>query len=227
MRVPGGGEKGWSRLLENAPRPSALVVSVFAHVAALAIIILLQHTGHIHIKPVTYAVVRIDAGRGHSSPAYLPAKPGQGQPLRRRSHISRQQFLSRQLRITIPDEPKYQGSDAVLDSEAKRWTSAITKSLNFHRVYLNHEYELAVLISGDLPFISADELPLHFQSYVTIEVTIDAEGIPAHVHTIAGIVTPVIEQKLLAAIRRFRYIPAKRDGLPVPSQRDIVIHIPT
>ena len=227
MRVPGGSEKSWSRLLESAPRLSALTASVFAHVAALAAIIILQHTGHTHIQHVTYAVVRIDASRGHAGPAYLPAKPGQGQPLRRRTHISRQQFLSRQLRITIPDEPKYQGSDAVLDSEAKRWTSAITKSLNFHRVYLNHEYELAVLISGDLPFISADELPLHFQSYVTIEVTIDAEGVPAHVHTIAGIVTSAIEQKLLAAIRRFRYIPAKRDGLPVPSQRDIVIHIPT
>jgi len=227
MRVSGGGEKEWSRFLASVPRLSALAASAFAHVAALAIIILLQHVGYIHIQPVRYAVVRIDAGRGHAGPAYLPAKPGQGQPLRRRTHISRQQFLSRQLRITIPDEPKYQGTDAVLDSEAKRWTSAITKSLNFHRVYLNHEYELAVLISGGLPFISADELPLHFQSYVTIEVTIDSEGIPAHVHTIAGIVTPSIEQKLLSAIRKFRYIPAKRDGLPVPSQRDIVIHIPT
>ena len=227
MRVPGGGEKSWSRLLESAPRPSALAASVFAHVAALATIILLHHAGHVHFQPVTYAVVRINTGRGYAGPAYLPRKPGPGQPRARRAHISRQQFLSRQLRITIPDEPKYQGADAILDSEAKRWTSAITKSLNFHRVYLNHEYELAVLISGDLPFISADELPLHFQSYVTIEVTIDAEGIPAHVHTIAGIVTPSIEQKLLSAIRKFRYIPAKRDGLPVPSQRDIVIHIPT
>ena len=227
MRVPGGGEKGWSRLLDSAPRLSALAASAFAHVAALAGIILLQHAGPIHIQPARYAVVRIDAGRSHAGPAYLPRKPGQGQPLRRRTRISRQQFLSAQLRLEIPDEPKYQGADAVLDSEAKRWTSAITKSLNFHRVYLNHEYELAILISGDLPFISPDELPLHFQSYVTIEVTIDAEGIPAHVHTIAGIVTPAIEQKLLSAIRSFRYIPAKRDGLPIPSQRDIVIHIPS
>src|SRR5215472_6434996 len=110
MRVAGGSEKAWSRLLESAPRPSALVASVFAHVAALASIIILQHTGHIHIQPVTYAVVRIEASRGHAGPAYLPRKPGQGQPRPRRARISRQQFLRRQLRITIPDEPKYQGT---------------------------------------------------------------------------------------------------------------------
>jgi hypothetical protein len=44
---------------------------------------------------------------------------------------------------------------------------------------------------------------------------------------VAGMVDPTIEQKLLSAIREFKYSPAKRDGVPIPSQLDIVIHIPS
>jgi|SRR5215813_2344154 len=226
MTVLYGCERDWAKLFKCAiPRFSALAISVFIHFAALSAMILLRHTGKIRIQPVTEGVariVRIDAG-----PAYLPLKANHSQPQGPRVHIRRQQLLSRQLRLTIPDAPEYEGSNAVLQEEATRWTSAITKSLNFHGVYLNHVYELAVLLSGDLPVTSQEELPPHFQSYVIVEITIDVDGHPAHVRTVAGIVTPAIEAKLLSAIRTFRYIPAKRDGLPIPSQRDIVIHIPS
>lgn len=229
MRVPDGGEKTWGGFVKSTgPRYSRLVASAFLHVALFAAIIFLARLARpIHLQTVTYTVVRLNA-----RPTYVPLKQSSTQPYSRaaqlrRQQLHRQQLLSRQLRETIPAAPKYEGSDAILQQEAQRWTSDITKSLNFHHIYLNHVYELAILVSGDLPFVSPDELPQHFQSYVTVEVTIDAEGLPRHVHTIAGIVTPTIEEKLLSAIRQFRYIPAMRDGLPIPSQRDIVIHIPS
>lgn len=229
MRIPGGGEGRWGGFVESTgPRYSRLLASAFLHLAFfVAIIFLARFVRPIHPQAVTYTVVRLNA-----RPTYVPLKLGRSQSYSRaaqirREQLRRQHLLSRQLRVTIPAAPKYEGSDAILQQEAQRWTSDITKSLNFHHVYLNHVYELAILVSGDLPFISADELPQHFQSYVTVEVTIDAEGLPRHVHTIAGIVTPTIEEKLLSAIRQFRYIPAMRDGLPIPSQRDIVIHIPS
>jgi len=156
MTVLYGCERDWAKLFKRAiPRPSALAISVLIHFAALTAIILLRHTGQIRIQPVTEGVariVRIDAGH-----AYLPLKATHSQPQGPRAHIRRQQLLSRQLRLTIPDAPEYEGSDAVLQEEATRWTSAITKSLNFHGVYLNHVYELAVLLSGDLPVISQEE----------------------------------------------------------------------
>lgn len=229
MRVPGGEEGSWGGFVESTgPRYSRLLASVLLHVALFAAIIFLARLPRPqHPQVVSYTVVRIN-----TRPTYVPLKRSTSQGYSRAAQIRRQllrrqQLLSRQLRVSIPPEPKYQRSDAILQQEAQRWTSDITMSLNFHRVYRNHVYELAVLVSGDLPFISADELPAHFQSYVTVEVTIDAEGLPQHVHTIAGIITPTIEAKLLSAIRQFRYIPATRDGLPIPSQRDIVIHIPS
>ncbi|HEY6972054.1 MAG TPA: energy transducer TonB [Candidatus Angelobacter sp.] len=228
MRVASSG--GWGGFVgRTGPGPSWLVASVCIHVVAFAaFVFFLRLAGQPRIQPATYIVAQISV-----EPIYLPQSqrvgPGHSQPQGNPAHItrSRQQLLSRQLRLEIPDEPQYTGQDAVLQQQARRWTSDITRSLNFHGVYLNHVYQLAVLVSGDLPVISESELPPHFQSYVIIEVTIDEEGRPAHVHTVAGIVTPKIEEKLLAAIRQFRYIPAKRDGLPIPSQRDIVIHIPT
>ena len=60
-----------------------------------------------------------------------------------------------------------------------------------------------------------------------MEITIDADGRVAEDRIVAGMVDPTIERTLLSAIREFRYSPAKRDGIPVPSQLDIVIHIPT
>jgi TonB family protein len=60
-----------------------------------------------------------------------------------------------------------------------------------------------------------------------VEVTIDVDGRVAEARVTTGMVAPTIEQTLLAAIREFKYTPAKRDGTPIPSQLDIVVHIPT
>jgi TonB family protein len=90
-----------------------------------------------------------------------------------------------------------------------------------------HEYQLAVQTAGEIPMIPAEQVPPHFQQYVIIEVTIDTEGSVAEARIVSGLVSANIEQTLLAAIREFKYNPAKRDGVPIPSQRDIVIHIPT
>lgn len=103
-------------------------------------------------------------------------------------------------------------------------------SLRFHAIYgfyPGHDYKLAVQTAGDIPVIPADLVPPHFQQYVIVEVTIDTQGQVAEARIVAGIVDPSIQQTLLTAIRDFKYVPAKRDGVPIPSQRDIVIHIPT
>jgi TonB family protein len=60
-----------------------------------------------------------------------------------------------------------------------------------------------------------------------VEVTIDVDGRVADARIIGGLVTRPIEQKLLAAIREFKYTPAKHYGTPIPSQVDVVVHIPS
>lgn len=203
-----------------APAPApAFLASVFLHLAALAALIFLRHTAHPHIELVKYEEVQLQTG-----PVYRPQNTqvghaqGHPAPARQRRRVARAE-VTEATEILEPGQP--------LQEQAKRWTSTLTTSLNFHGVYKNHVYKLAVLASGDPPVISPDELPPHFQQYVIIEVTIDTKGRAAEVRKVAGEVEPRIEEKLLAAIRKFRYIPAKRDGLAIPSQKDIVIHIPT
>jgi len=88
-------------------------------------------------------------------------------------------------------------------------------------------YQLAVQISGVVPVISAAELPPRFEQYLIVEVTIDIDGRVADARFVNGMATPKIGETLLSAVREFKYIPAKRDGSPIPCQVDLVIHIPS
>jgi TonB family protein len=62
---------------------------------------------------------------------------------------------------------------------------------------------------------------------VIVEVTIDSQGSVADARITAGEVDNKIASTLLSAIRQFKYRPATREGVPIPSQCDLVIHIPT
>jgi len=106
----------------------------------------------------------------------------------------------------------------------------MTMNLNFRGIYgfnPGPDYQLAVQTSGEWPSISAAQLPPHFEQLVIVEVTIDTEGRVAEARIVGGVVDGTIAQKLLSTIREFKYSPAKRDGVPIPSQKDLVIHIPS
>jgi TonB family protein len=211
----------WQRLLGTMPRASALLLSAFLHFVALMSIVVLQHMAPVHISTKYQTVQRI-SGTAHVS---LNSKSTRADvpPARITRRV-------RQARASRPASTAEGTSGQSLREQAQQATAAITMSLRFRMIYgftRDHDYQLAVQTAGDLPPISAEELPPHFQQYVIVEVTIDTEGRVADARVVAGLVDPAIEQKLLSAIREFKYNPAKRDGVPIPSQRDIVIHIPT
>ena len=60
-----------------------------------------------------------------------------------------------------------------------------------------------------------------------MELTIDTGGHVADPRIVGGEVNAPIQRKLLTAIREFRYIPATHYGSPIPSQVDLIIHVPT
>lgn len=89
------------------------------------------------------------------------------------------------------------------------------------------EYTVAVQTGGALPRISPDELPPRFEQYVVVEATINVEGQVIDAHIVTGAVDDKIQHRLLSAIREFKYVPAKRNGIPIPYQVDIVVHVPS
>ena len=119
---------------------------------------------------------------------------------------------------------------AAVRALAKRETVGLVNNFKFRTIYgfsPRPKYELPVQTSGQYPIVSSDELPPRFEQYLIVEITIDSEGRVIDARITAGEVEKKIATKVLAAVRQFKYRPATKEGIPIPSQTDLVIHIPT
>jgi TonB family protein len=204
---------------DPAPRAVFLLLSVFAHLAGLALLSVSWRAERAHIVPEKFKTAQQISGKVSprfnsigSIPTQSHAKP---------THARRSTGQAR-----VPTEAE---SVQILREHAKQATAGLMTSLRSRSIYgfSVSDYQLAVKTAGEIPIISAADLPPRFQQYVIVEVTIDVDGRVADARITAGLVDPTIERTLLSAIREFRYRPAKHDGSPIPSQLDIVIHIPT
>jgi len=115
-------------------------------------------------------------------------------------------------------------SETVLE-RARKASAATVTDLREHSFSLGG-YELPAWVSGDLPTISAAEFPSQFEQLVIVEITIDIDGSVLQAKIVTGSVVPSVAHRLLSAILRFKYKPARRGGSPIPSQLDLVVHIP-
>ena len=135
-------------------------------------------------------------------------------------------------RLVLPAKPMVTSSNTsreILQGEARRETAALMRSLKFRQIYgfyPGHNYQLPIRQSGEMPHISADRFPPHFSQFVVIDMVIDTQGAVADAKIVAGIVDPPIQELLLSAARQFKYTPAKRDSVPVPSELEIVDLVP-
>ncbi|HEY6274495.1 MAG TPA: energy transducer TonB [Terriglobales bacterium] len=130
----------------------------------------------------------------------------------------------------VPEVGATEGTASeTLQQYAREATAAIVTDLKQRQIYgfSPGSYEIPVWMSGDLPTISAAEVPPRFEQLLIVEITIDVDGRVAQAKIVSGSVAPIIQHKVLAAILGFKYSPAKRGGTPIPSQLDLVIHIPT
>ncbi|HLJ85421.1 MAG TPA: energy transducer TonB [Candidatus Angelobacter sp.] len=212
-----------ARSLGDSPSVPALWLSFSLHLACFAVFFAVRHEPHPRIVPETYQ--NAELLRGAKRLFLHPNYPNPDQ-----SHVDFAKRPPRRAR-TAKQEPTDGGEGGQsLRQRAERETAAMMTSFKLRATYgfaPGHQYQTASRISGQTPSISAEQLPLHFEQYLVIELTIDTEGHVAEAHIVTGSVESTIEQTLLSAVREFKYAPAKRDGIPIPSQLDIVIHIPT
>jgi hypothetical protein len=82
-------------------------------------------------------------------------------------------------------------------------------------------------VSGDLPSISAAEFPSQIEQFLIVEITIDVDGSVVQAKLVTGSATPSVEHRVLSAILGFKYRPASRGGTPIPSQLELVVHVPS
>jgi TonB family protein len=205
---------------DPVPRVSFFSLSVLAHFVVLAVLVL-RHATAPHIVPNKDE--RVQAISGAAQVAYAPPK---GEPRPSPFHQPRSKKKTREQNPAVEGDPM--GVEAVR-ARAKQATAGLMVGIKQRLIYgfSTNDYKLAIQTSGAIPVISASDLPPRFEQYLIVEVTIDTDGRVADARLTAGMATPKIEQTLLSAIREFKYIPAKRDGTPIPCQIDLVIHIPS
>jgi len=210
---------------DPVPRRSLLFSSILVHAAALILMVIVWHASRVQIVPKQFATVIPVSGAANlvfNAPVATAAQPKLSLPHKPRA-----------ARRWIMVQPNSQGngdSATIVREQAKQQTAAIMLSLKFLTTYgfsPGHKYQLAFQVAGQQPFIPATDLPPRFEQYVTVEVTIDTDGHVADARIIGGEVTSVVQQKLLSAVRQYKYTPATRDGIPIPSQLDVIIHIPS
>jgi TonB family protein len=207
---------------DPVPRVSFFSLSVFAHFLVLAVLVL-RHATAPQIVPTKYQMVQ--AVSGTDQVTYNPppkASPPRFSPF----HVPRSKQKPR------VQEQDVSGTGTALETlraHAKAATAGLMVGIKQRLIYgfSTNDYKLAIQTSGAIPVISANDLPPRFEQYLIVEVTIDTDGRVADARLTVGMATPKIEQTLLSAIREFKYIPAKRDGTPIPCQIDLVIHIPS
>ncbi len=210
------------RSLGERPAPSALGLSFLLHCAGvLLFVVLLSSTGPKLVRP-HLEVAEVIPLKPHV--AFAPMRAGP-----RGNGGSRAGLLRAPTSVRHASTPQLSAGEA-LQREAKRESAAIINSLKFEEIYgfyPGHKFKLPVRQSGDLPHISRDQVPPHYEQMVLIDITIDTEGKVADARIVAGLVGPEIQQILLSAVREFRYAPATRDDVPIPSQVEIVIPVPS
>lgn len=212
-------------LLSNRPVPgkALLCLSVAAHLAAVVLIVALLHATVVHFVPPQYETVQVISGAAHLSYAPPRAKSAQMAPLLlhrtpRHSRVSSNGTAATGKALEVLREHAQSATAGMIDS---------IRVSQFYGFHYSDDYKLAIHTTGELPHISAAELPPHFEQLVTVELTIDTGGHVADARIVGGEVSAPIQRKLLAAIREFRYIPATHYGSPIPSQVDLIVHVPS
>jgi protein TonB len=80
-------------------------------------------------------------------------------------------------------------------------------------------------ISFTEPRISRSDLPSGMQGEVIVEIVVDADGKVIEEKLIQGMGHGV-DEKVIAAIQGWHFQPATRNGIPIPSRRDVLYHFP-
>jgi TonB family protein len=204
-------------------RYRAVEVSVAAHLAILAVI-LLHAPKVIDASPEwlafgnsahTYKLVYFPPDASDNTPPEIPKlqfpkKPNKPRPLLQKPKAAPepQEFLAD---ADAGDHNSHAGSPL---------GTLIDGPITGHEVHVAYP-----VVYPDPPVDRAD-LPRDLVGDVVIEVTIDSEGKVVETKIVQAI-GHGIDEKIEATLRRWRYQPATLDGTPVASRHDVHFHFPS
>jgi len=89
---------------------------------------------------------------------------------------------------------------------------------------LGHEVRAALPLTTFEPMLDRSQLPGGVEGNCIVEITIDETGAVVSASVVQSMGT-TIDTEVMAAVERWHFRPATRDGVPIPSKQDVVYHI--
>jgi TonB family protein len=86
-----------------------------------------------------------------------------------------------------------------------------------------HEIRAALPVATFEPIVDRSQLPGGVEGNCVVEITIDETGTVVG-QTVVQSLGAAIDAQVLAAVERWHFRPATRDGVPIPSKQDVVYH---
>jgi TonB family protein len=89
--------------------------------------------------------------------------------------------------------------------------------------FIGPEIRPALPVVSPDPFFGSDAATL--QGDVIVEITIDEQGNIVQKIVLQS-VNPAVDERILAALEKWHFIPASKNGSPIPSKQDVYYHFP-
>jgi protein TonB len=208
---------------ERVRNHRAVAISVLAHLGLLAAI-LLHHPAVIELIPLSLA-----NGSGTHSYRVVYAPPdGQDSPADHKIALAHAKAAPHRRPKPSSPKPPPDHLQVPADAEAADHTARAGAALGtmIDGPIEGHEVRVAYPVVFPDPPVARSELPRDLKGDVIVEVTIDAQGNVVETRVLQAIGYG-IDEKIVAALRQWRYQPATLDGVPVASKHDVHFHFPS
>ncbi|HWR13984.1 MAG TPA: TonB family protein [Terriglobales bacterium] len=126
-------------------------------------------------------------------------------------------------KIKPKEKPKFDQRGEVADKNA---TAGTPYGSLYEAMANGHDVRPAIPVIFPKPDVSNADLPPGLQGKVIVEVTIDSDGSVIDTKLLQSI-SPHIDEKVIAAVQRWRFRPAVMDGQPIPSKHDVYFNFPS
>lgn len=83
----------------------------------------------------------------------------------------------------------------------------------------------ALWVGGPNPQVAASIFAEGLDGSVIVEITIDENGKVVATHLLSGL-SPEVDARVIEALEMAQFVPAKRNGVSIPSKQDVYYHFP-
>jgi protein TonB len=216
----------WNTLTQSLParrRRWSFSVCISSAIHCLVLILLCWPTVPVFVKPVAIAHGQGGSATPSSVILYVPNDL-------KIATASKPPLLSLPASTRAkPQKTKLQKRTNVIEEADKDPNPAEAGSENgsaYDGLTSGEEVKPALPVAFQDLKISRSELPSGIQGDVIVEITIDAQGSVVEERLLQGLGHGV-DERVIAVLRDWRFRPATRNGVAIPSKHDVHFHFPS